>query len=130
MAFATCRSCHRGANEYPCPHCGGDMYCDEIYEPDEGGAYPMLKRPDPPPEGDFARAIREDREAGRKQRFAEAVRQIEEKFQRPATPLEKAVATIEAQFGKGSIRVGNQLNAQPGDRGDSKGPGRRASGDR
>lgn len=46
MAIATCRACHQSANASTCPNCGGLMIADEIFAPEEGGAFPQF---DPKP---------------------------------------------------------------------------------
>jgi hypothetical protein len=101
MAYATCRSCKRGANESTCPHCGGAMVCDEIFEPEEGGAYPTLepRTRDRKKPSIFAEyAIEERRE--------QAISAYEEKHGRKPKALDLAIIHIEAQFGKGSVNVG------------------------
>lgn len=103
MAIASCRHCKRSANETVCPRCGGPMVCDEIYEADEGGAYPTYRPrlPAQRPRSIFWEAVRDSR-------IETALQEIEKRFNRPPTPLEKAVASIEAQFGKGAIKYANQ----------------------
>jgi len=79
------------------------MVCDEIFEAEDGGPYPMLQ-PKALRSGSRNESIFADLE--REEKLAAALREIEQKFGRPATPLEKAIASIEAKFGKGSISVG------------------------
>ncbi len=102
MAGAYCRDCKRGSNEIECPHCGGPMFSDEVFEPEEGGYHPRIEYAKP--SAPKRKPSFFDPETERKRRLELALAGIQERFKRLPTPLERAVASINAQYGEGTIR--------------------------
>ncbi len=44
MACASCISCNISFNASSCPSCGADAISDEIFAPEDGGAFPQFTK--------------------------------------------------------------------------------------